>query len=506
MSTLQEDVSGSLKTIVAEKLKTLQNFNEDVNYVAEYIVLLLSNGGTHDSVLQELIGLFDSVSQEALAGVVQTSFQALELLRSGDNAETVYRKLAGVIEPVSAAESGSMSMSMSAPSEPTASTAATSVPKSAFEGMVDLSGSKYAGKGVSGMSRGSGGSSIGSGNGFKHRTPGGRQGGVGKFQNGARRGESQHHVTRHKTNALARALGFNDNDAGTTTVSSSVNIIPRKEGRCKLFPRCPLGKFCPHAHPTKVCRDYPNCTNAPGTCEFLHPNEDVELMKDMEKTREEFREKRIALAQSRTKPVHTGIVLCKFGILCSNPMCPFGHPTPANEDSKVIQFVWCPQNLTCDKKDCDKAHSSLSKIREVQPMVASTRPKAAASIEKSLEQCKFGMKCTNKRCKYRHARSHVMCREGALCTRIDCFFGHPVNEACKFAAECKNQYCLFQHPEGRTLPEKAGTAGDAPAGPWPAPLLPVGNQSTNERPYAIAESSGIEPAPVQESDGDATMA
>ncbi|AAS50545.1 AAR178Cp [Eremothecium gossypii ATCC 10895] len=486
MSAIQDDISGSLKTVVAEKLKTLQNFSEDVNYVAEYIVLLLSNGGTHDSVLQELVGLFDSVPQQALADVVQTSFQALQLLRSGDNIETVYQKLTnpGMMAPEPPAEA----MSVSAPSEPSVSTEATSMPRSAFEGMVDLSASKYATKNPT-SSRG----------GLKR---GGKQGGINKSASGPRKGNQQT-GGKHRMNALARALGMEGEDAAN---NAQVNIIPKKEGRCQLFPRCPLGKFCPHAHPTKVCRDYPNCPNAPGTCEYLHPNEDVELMKEIEKTREEFREKRIALAQSRAKPIQTGIVLCKFGIMCSNPMCPFGHPTPANEDAKVIQFIWCPQNLTCDKKDCDKAHSSLSKIRDVQPIAAAPRPSkpaAFAPAERSLEQCKFGVKCTNKRCKYRHARSHIMCREGAACTRIDCFFGHPINEPCKFGAECRNAHCLFQHPPGRSLPDKSQAATGAPS--WPAHAA-GGNQSANERPYAVAESAGIEQAPIQESDGDATMA
>lgn len=502
MFSMQDDIINSLKTVVAEKLKTVQNFNEDVNYVAEYIVLLLSNGGTYDSILQELLSLFDSVSQDALSDVVNTSFQALKMFQSGDSIEMVYQKLTGqVSEAANASKTesiGSISsttdiMSESVTSEQSTLATTSGTQKSAFEGMVDLSNSKYSSKS---------GNSARSQNSFKQRYSNNRSGNVGK--NISRRSATYQGQNKHRTNALARALGMNGRDAGADV--NFVNVVSKKDGRCKLFPRCPLGKYCPHAHPTKVCKDYPNCKNDPGTCEYLHTNEDVELMKEIEKTREEFRDKRLALAQSRALPTKTGIVLCKFGILCSNQMCPFGHPTPSNEDAKVIQFVWCLQNLSCENKECDKAHSSLSKIRNIQPMsISGLRVKPSpVSFEKSLEQCKFGMKCTNKRCRYRHARSHIMCRDGASCTRIDCLFGHPINEPCKFGRDCKNFYCLFHHPEGRVLPEKP------PSGTGEAincDNTSTGrNQSINEREYAVPESAVIERAPVQESDGDATMA
>lgn len=65
MSDLKEDMFNNLKLVIAENLKTLPNFNEDVNYVAEYIVLLMSNGGNLESVVQELTSLFDTVPAEA---------------------------------------------------------------------------------------------------------------------------------------------------------------------------------------------------------------------------------------------------------------------------------------------------------------------------------------------------------------------------------------------------------------------------------------------------------
>lgn len=487
MSNIQDDISNNLKLIVAEKLKTLQNFNEDVNYVAEYIVLLMSNGGTVDSVVQELTSLFDSVSVDALKQVVESAFFALGLLQSGESLQSVVSKIQNN-------NSSFTSDSNTAPAPAPASTATPSSapitqpesdtsfgtafpqqqPKSAFDGLIAIPS----------MPSGSLG------------RRGGREGGVGKF--GARGGRNNDSHSSRRANALAKALGM-ENGGG------NINITQKKEGRCKLFPRCPLGKQCPHAHPTKVCNQYPNCPNAPGTCNFLHPNEDVELMKDIEKTREEYREKKAA---QRAKPVNTGIVLCKFGSLCSNPQCPFGHPTPANEDAKVLTFIWCPENLNCQNPACDKAHSSLSKIKSVKPLAALKPPRQV--IEKSLEQCKFGQNCTNKRCKYRHARSHIMCREGANCTRIDCLFGHPIDEDCRFGIECKNIYCLFKHPEGRQLPEKptGNNSGNnsnnsfnaTASNTWVNPALVGGNSSSNERPFAIAEGADIETAPPQEND------
>lgn len=69
----QEQYTENLKVIVAEKLAGIPNFNEDIKYVAEYIVLLIVNGGTVESVVDELASLFDSVSRDTLANVVQTA-------------------------------------------------------------------------------------------------------------------------------------------------------------------------------------------------------------------------------------------------------------------------------------------------------------------------------------------------------------------------------------------------------------------------------------------------
>lgn len=503
----QEQYNESLKTIVAEKLNGIPNFNEDIKYVAEYIVLLISNGGTVEGVVTELSTLFDTLSTETLMDVVQTTFFALEALQQGEPTEVIVAKIREMnaaaagqgqpqaqVAPAIQEPSFQDSSSMDTTQEPEA-TPKVEVPMvSAFANVVSV---------PTGPS-----SSTPAHEDFQFRDNfkpqrggrGGSRGGIGKNGRGGARGGARGGIRNNtrgtRFNPLARALGMADDE--------NVNFVRhKKEGRCKVFPHCPLGKSCPHAHPTKVCENYPNCPNPPGTCEYLHPSEDEELMKEIEKTREEFRQRRDAMLAARTKPIQTGIVLCKFGAVCSNPSCPFGHPTPANEDAKVIDLMWCANNLECKDPQCKKAHSSISKIKPVQPMGGAKKPTAASAtpfqsapashgpVEKVLEQCKYGTRCTNKRCKFRHARSHVMCRDGANCTRLDCLFSHPINEDCRFGIDCKNPNCLFRHPEGRQVPN-----GNNNAQPGFKQQIQIG--PTNERAFALPEGDHIQAAPNQD--------
>lgn len=278
-----------------------------------------------------------------------------------------------------------------------------------------------------------------------------------------------------------------DNNVDQTT--TFVSKVPTE--RCKDFPHC-SNRLCQFGHPTKVCRNFPNCPNQNQTCPFLHPGEDDALFKEFERVREAKQQQR---NQSRS---NTGIILCKFGAICSKELCPFGHPTPANKDAKVTILQWCVDNKECKDPTCPRAHSSPNYSAQSQFNVGGSQaaPGSVPNIEKTLEQCKFGQYCKNIRCPKRHATSSVLCRNGAQCTRIDCTFNHPLNEVCKYGVNCTNLNCAYQHPEGRQISATGAT--------------PTGNKvwingqtqntgTTSQRQFAVPENHVFEQAPPQQS-------
>lgn len=216
-------------------------------------------------------------------------------------------------------------------------------------------------------------------------------------------------------------------------LSLSKNVTTRSRKRCNDFPNCPK-RNCAFAHPHKLCFAHPNCPNGK-LCEYLHPDEDAEIIAELERRRE----RREMRDQSQ-------VTLCKYGILCSKELCPFGHPTPANKDAKVILHRWCKDNKNCQNAECKYAHSSPN---YQAPPVARAPPAYQAPFKYSLEQCKFGKSCTNPQCTRRHATSLVPCRSGAECTRGNCTFHHPFNEECRFGLECKATPCFYMHADGR---------------------------------------------------------
>lgn len=264
------------------------------------------------------------------------------------------------------------------------------------------------------------------------------------------------------------ALKNGQNMEQMLTKATNVNFIQKtSKGRCKDFPYC-NNKECEFAHPTKNCFAYPNCSNPPGTCNYLHPDEDQELIAKLEKSKQEYHDKK-----KQDLLVLQGS--CKFGMACTKDTCPFAHPTPANGSAKISTLDWCPSGKTCPDPNCSKAH----------PPPPSARPVAPPNPELAFEQCKFGTSCTNYKCPRRHATSLVPCRAGTLCRRLDCTFAHPINEICRFAEKCQNKNCLYQHPANREIQSNTWSKEGGAAA------------TTNSRTFAVPEDQVMEQAVQQ---------
>lgn len=408
------DIEGPLaaqaKAALTERIAALNSDEiEDPGYVAEFVVVLILNDATPDSIASELNLLFDNAIPMAL---IQEVYTALE--------QAVAAGQASVEVPAAAPAPAPSAFDAPAPSAfdtPAPSAFDTPAP-SAFP----LA---------------------------PRNAPTGPRNALAGPRNA--RGIAKPNSRAHPS---SRAL-----DATLRGPAAS------RANRCPDFPNCPKGRDCDKAHPTRPCFAFPDCPNPPGTCNYLHPGEDDELIAELERRKAANQEKRALRAPGG------GIALCKFGAVCQREECPFAHPTPANAAAKVLELVWCPSGKECVDEGCSKLH----------PLPGYTPPakKAYEPVERTLEQCKYGANCTARNCPKRHATLPVLCRDGAECQRIDCFFLHPIPEPCRFGVNCRNKFCAFQHP-----PERAET------------LLKPLVWTKAERVFA--EDQPMEQAPAQE--------
>lgn len=161
-----------------------------------------------------------------------------------------------------------------------------------------------------------------------------------------------------------------------------------------------------------------------------------------------------------------GVEDCKFGAMCAKELCPYGHPTPANQSAKVMVKKWCKFNKKCGNSHCHFAHPS--------PFTGQKR------VATSLEQCKFNKGCTSATCPRRHATSLVACQRGDDCKLPFCTFNHTIDEECRHKNECTNKVCYFKHPDAREQNLFKLNTG--------------ASEATNERAFAVPEDQVMEQA------------
>ena len=165
--------------------------------------------------------------------------------------------------------------------------------------------------------------------------------------------------------------------------------------------------------------------------------------------------------------------LCRYGTHCTNPLCGYSHPTPANagrggdERSLVLSEEACERGGECTDKECVKSHVSPA-VAFIKARGSAPPPAPAAGVP-----CRFQQQCLNPGCTYVHydaqgrvvpppgaapAPSSIPCRFGAGCTRPDCFYVHPARPSgarktpCRYGDACTRADCFFVHPRDSRKP------------------------------------------------------
>lgn len=459
-------VGQQLKKALTVELSSKYNIPDDASDVAEFIVVLIVSNKTAGEICAEVRELVDIPIDEAFVNTIFAEIQRLlteSVSNPPQNAQPAFQPdlaLAGHPAPVEAANTFQPPQEAFPPQAPFQSAFQP------FQPAPETAEKPPSYHSPEGPSMPTGPRALQKNRDFVLRD--------GKTSRGI--GKSSKNAPPKKSFALQNPGNFQK----AMHASNSPGFVQRApKGRCKEFPHCP-NRECPFSHPTKVCFAYPKCPNPAGTCNYLHPSEDEVLMAELEKTKEEYLRNKKPVEKAGT------LGLCKFGILCSKELCPFGHPTPANHEAKVLDLQWCEAGKACADPSCRKGHPSPN----YQAPAPEPRPKfSAPKPEGTLEQCKFGSSCTNYNCPRRHATTFVPCREGSNCQRMDCFFSHPIEEDCRFGAACKNKNCLFRHPEGREIPTNTWSKDNSNS--WT-------KEETNQRAFAVPDDQVMEQA-MQES-------
>ncbi len=94
-----------------------------------------------------------------------------------------------------------------------------------------------------------------------------------------------------------------------------------------------------------------------------------------------------------------------------------------------VEVLCCELGWECRDVDCNKYHCMPTPVQ-----VTEHEEKKVAKPKKSDTDCRNGVECWKKNCKYRHPpnrSAHIQqkeikkCRKGSECEREDCWFGHP---------------------------------------------------------------------------------
>lgn len=159
--------------------------------------------------------------------------------------------------------------------------------------------------------------------------------------------------------------------------------------------------------------------------------------------------------------------LCRYSLKCTNPMCPFSHPSVASvaaskttgDEPLVLRQESCRYQQLCKNADCPFSH--------VSPSVAFVLAKAngqvsSTSIDAGSGPCRFQLECKNPSCTFSHydpASGGLIpppaqnVKKGNLTdsSKIDQALSEGT-KPCRFGVACTRKDCHFSHPSERQLP------------------------------------------------------
>ena len=180
------------------------------------------------------------------------------------------------------------------------------------------------------------------------------------------------------------------------------------------------------------------------------------------------------IAAFPTKPSEGA--LCRWSVQCTNPMCPYSHPSPANAgrdgdpSALVLKADICEHATDCADKECVRSH--------VSPAVSFIKARGSVPPPSGVTPCKFQQSCLNPACTFTHfdqqgqvvpppgqmhaapgpgstAATSIPCRYGTGCTRPDCVYMHPMRSTvpsqrshvpCRYGDGCTRPDCYYTHP------------------------------------------------------------
>ena len=159
--------------------------------------------------------------------------------------------------------------------------------------------------------------------------------------------------------------------------------------------------------------------------------------------------------------------LCRWSLQCTNPMCEYSHPSPANAgrggdpSALVLRTDACEHGAECTDKECVLSHVSpaVGFIKARGSVPPPSMPTLAGV------PCKFQQQCLNPACTYLHydamgrivpppgQGNAIPCRFGSACTRPDCVYSHPPKSQvpCRYGSGCTRPGCFYTHPQDAPL-------------------------------------------------------